>query len=89
MALKKAFTTQYGVAAEYWRIVNRIEDYAAGQLKVVFAGYVSQAIRTAGSAPLAPQDMVIGGTDYTPDMPRAQLYVLAKTFPNWADAEDC
>ena len=89
MALKKAFDTQYGVAAEYWKIANRIEDYIAGGVKIVLAGYVSAEKRAAGSAPLAPQELTIGGTDYAPDKTRADLYALLKTFPNWADAEDC
>lgn len=91
MAFGKSFPTPYGasVMATYWKIANVVEDFLAGQAKVILAGYATEADRAAGAQPLAAQDAVLQGEAYAPDKTRAELYALLKTVPAWVDAVDC
>lgn len=89
MALSKAFVTNFGVTALYWKIANVTEDFIANTMKIVMAGYVSAEARQAGAQPLAAMPVELAGEGYTPERDRAALYAVLKTSPQWADAEDC
>lgn len=89
MALGKTFTTPFGVSAIYWKIANVTEDFLAGTMKVVLAGYVSAAARLAGSQPLVAQTIDITGDAYSVEADRAAIYTAIKAMEVWVGAEDC
>jgi hypothetical protein len=89
MALNKAVSTGFGNDAEYWKIANVTEDYIAGCLSVVMAGYLSSEARLASAQPAMRRDIRFSGEGFTHDMDRAAIYTALKLLPDWAGATDC
>ena len=89
MALGKTFATPFGVSALYWKIANVTEDFIAGAMKVVLAGYISAEARQAGAQPLVAQTIEISGDAYAVEADRAAIYTAIKAMEAWAGATDC
>lgn len=77
MALLKSIPTQYGVNAEYWRIL-RINSSFNGETEVSLAGYKDQAARDSGANPLDIRTISLptqdGGRDvYYPELIKSKI----------------
>lgn len=69
MALKKALMTQYGIHAEYWRVLRSEEIYPNRNI-VYVAGYLNKEVRDSGYQPLHVLNYDIPQAD----MLRADIY---------------
>lgn len=89
MAIIKSIDTQYGIAAEYWKIIRVDEYFAEMRATVILAAYVNQEARESGKVPLATAATVeMTGDTYLPDATRTQLYDYIKSLPDFAGSED-
>lgn len=82
MALSKSIDTDSGAAATYWRIVGGSYDLVSNTFQYVLAGYVDEAARIAGKAPLKQMAFQLSlGEGVTPEsLSRSTLYTRTKTF---------
>jgi len=84
MALKKSIQTQFGIPAEYWRII-RINESFDSLTEVLIAGYVSHEKREEGSNPL----QILSRTFETLDGGRDDYYVkLKESVPGIQDTNE-
>ena len=85
MALVKKITTDYGVAATYWRVTDITQNFAEGVAHVGLAGYASKSARDNGATELrrAVLEMQIDA-----EVTRTFAYTRAKAAPEFEGAAD-
>ena len=88
MALKKSIPTEFGVDAEYWKIVELVDNNLFEKMKVVLFGYLNEDARGDGKSHLASTELLIDDL-YIPDMDRSAIYATIKELEDWSDATDC
>ena len=82
MALTKSIDTAVGVAAVYWRLTERRDNYDAREIQCILSGYVSEGARRAGKAPLEERVILIAlaeGQAFD-EFSMARLYAASKAF---------
>lgn len=88
MALIKDQPTEYGVDASYWNIGAVKEDFKGKGLQVTLYGYANAIACRDGKQPLSVAQVNIVGSEYRPDLNRAELYTIIKKIPEWQEAVD-
>lgn len=89
MALEKSIPSNFGLTADYWRIVRVENAVALNQMVVWLAGYPSEeARRTIGVEPMMSANVTLAGADYKADATLAELYTWIKTQEAFAGAAD-
>jgi len=92
MALKKTFTTNFGVDAEYWKIGKVDVDFHTKKSIVNILGFVNAQARTENKKELMIKTVKFDGIDFTFDVTLPlidQLYVKIKTLDIWSGAINC
>lgn len=89
MAFEKKIPTNFGVDAEYWRIIHFSGDILSGNGTVVVAGYVNKAARDENRQPLAQHTLQYINNEFSLDDDRAAIYrKLRERGAPWNDAQD-
>jgi len=98
MALLKKISTNLGIDGEYVKVNNvRIDmtaDGAGFAVRVVYSLYFNSAVRQSGKQPLISAGAIIPSANITAeqvDFANALRmgYLLLKTLPEFAGAQDC
>jgi hypothetical protein len=88
MALQLAKPSGLGVDATYWRIGVLNIHPRSGLIYVVLDGYLSQAARTAGAAPVSESELQLPLTNALADGGRQAIYDAVKGLPEYGAATD-
>jgi hypothetical protein len=88
MAIEKSVATSFGTAATYWRITSINADMVSGALGFTLSGYLSQATREAGNAPIESHNFGFVMDKPIEDVGRADLYAVVKAQDMFAGAVD-
>lgn len=88
MALLLSKQTPLGVDATYWRVISAHIDFGANTMAVFVAGYVDEAARNAGAAPLMQEQVNFTVEEFVADAPRNLVYGALKQLPDWTGATD-
>ena len=81
MAIQKQVDTEYGVPAEYWRIIHLTADFISSEAVVIIAGYLTAAARTDGSEPLMVKQFRLPFPPTLTEVTRADLYTFLMLQP--------
>ena len=88
MALQLTRPSGLGVDVTYWRIGVMNIHPRSGMIFVVLDGYVSQAARAAGAAPVIDAELQLPLTNALADGGRPAIYGAVKALPEYAGASD-
>jgi hypothetical protein len=92
MALSKSIQTQFGIPATYWMVDGMAVTPIEAHAEIRLAGYVDEASRRAGFAPLERATVTLTGKDFPGDRGSIQvnaIYATLKQQASWTDAKDC
>jgi len=84
MAIQKQVDTEYGVPAEYWRIIHLNADFIGAEAAISIAGYLTAAARVDGSEPLMIKHFRIPFPPGLAEVTRADLYAFLMLQPFFA-----
>ena len=88
MALQKTIDSNFGVAANYWKIAYINAHFAFGTMVVGGWGYADAAAKAAGKEPLMSQQFSFEGIGDIESLTRTQVYGLLKQQEMFAGAQD-
>ena len=92
MALNINKPTNYGINANYFKIVNLEVSYHFKVARVELAGFVNEQARLDNKEPISSFEFRFSNEDFdfsTDQNLTQKLYDKIKTQENWTDATDC
>lgn len=66
MALRKEITTNYGVKADYWRVVRYDIDVLNYAVELIVMPYISREVREQGNQPFESNKVMVTEYGYRP-----------------------